>query len=116
MTKTGIVSLCAALALVACREVPPPLADDLPEGAYAATAAFDLRVKARFPVGSDEGTLRAELARERFVIRASDDSPPTFIATYEHPDVVCRVDWTIYWHVDGGRIADISAKYRPTCL
>lgn len=95
---------------------PPPLGYDLPEGASAASAAFDQRVKARFPVGSDEGALRAELVRERFVIRTTEDSPVTSIATYELPDAACRVDWTIQWREDAGRIVDINAKYSPTCL
>jgi hypothetical protein len=116
MQRIGSIVLFGGLTLVGCKGIPPPLAYDLPEGGYAATAAFDQRVRARFPVGSDEGPLRAELVRERFVIRVSEDSPPTFIATYEHADVACRVDWTIYWHEDGGRIIDIGARYSPTCL
>jgi hypothetical protein len=112
----GIAALCGAIVLVGCTDMPPPLAYDLPEGAYAATAAFDQRVKSRFPVGSDDGALRAELVRERFVIRTSGDSPATFTATYEHGDSTCRVDWTIQWREDAGMIADIGAKYWPTCL
>jgi hypothetical protein len=112
----GIVALFGAIALAGCKDLPPPIGDDLPEGANAASAAFDQRVKARFPAGSDEGVLRAELVRERFVIRTSEDAPPTFIATYEHSDITCRVDWTIQWREDGGRIVDIGAKYLPTCL
>jgi hypothetical protein len=116
MRKAGIIPLFAALSLVACKVVPPPLAYDLPRDTDAATTAFDQRVKARFPVGSEEGALWAELVRERFVIRASQESPPTFIATAEQPELYCRVDWTIYWHEDGGKIVDIGARYSQTCL
>ena|ERR1700722_2367821 len=116
MRPAGIAALFGAIALVGCTDMPPPLAYDLPEGAYAATAAFDQRVKTRFPVGSDEAILRAELMRERFVIRASGDSSATIIATYEHADSTCRVDWTIQWREDAGKIVDIGAKYWPTCL
>jgi hypothetical protein len=98
----GLVALFGAIALAGCKDMPPPIGDDLPE--------------ARFPAGSDEGVLRAELVRERFVIRTNEDSPPTFIATYEHSITTCRVDWTIQWREDGGRIVDIGAKYLPTCL
>jgi hypothetical protein len=42
--KTAIVALSAAFVLVACKDVAPPLAYDLPEGACAATAAFDQRL------------------------------------------------------------------------
>jgi hypothetical protein len=111
-----VVGLFGVLALAGCKDLPPPLASDLPQGGDAATAAFDQRVKARFPVGSDEGTLWAELVRERFVIRASEESPPTLIATQVQPQLYCRVDWTIYWHEDGVKIADIGAKYSQTCL
>lgn len=116
VTRVCIGALWATLGLAACAVAPPPIVYDLPEGAQAATAAFDQRVKARFPAGSDEAPLRAELVRQRFVIRASEDSPPTFIATYEHGDVSCRADWTIQWREDGGRIADIGAIYASTCL
>jgi hypothetical protein len=115
MKPFGIIALLG-VCLVACKDTPPPIARDLPEDAYAAIVAFDQRVKARFPVGSDEAALRAEVARERFVITTDRDSPTIFIATYEHNDFTCRVDWTIQWRADGGKIVDIGAKYWPTCL
>jgi len=116
LKQTSIVALLSAICLVGCTDMPPPIVYDLPEGASAATAAFDQRVKTRFPAGSDEAALRDELLREGFVIRASEDSPPIFVATYERGDSTCRVDWTIQWRADGGRIAELGAKYTPTCL
>ena len=42
---------------------PPPIGQGLPSNIREAGAEFDRRVQARFPVGSDENELRAELAR-----------------------------------------------------
>jgi hypothetical protein len=67
-------------------------------------------------VGSSEAVLQAELARERFVVRAESASGTGFIATYEHSDFTCRVDWTIRWRAEEGKILDIGAKYWPMCL
>jgi hypothetical protein len=116
MRLVGITALVSAIGLVACSDMPPPIAKDLHGDAYMVSAALDQRAKARFPVGSSEAALRAELARERFVVRPQPDSGTGFIATYEHSDFTCRVDWTIHWRAEEGKIEDIGAKYWPTCL
>jgi hypothetical protein len=116
MKPIGITALVSVIGLVACSDMPPTIAKDLHGDAYAISAALDQRAKARFPVGSDEAVLRAELARERFVVRAKPDPGTGFSATYEHSDFTCRVDWTILWRAEEGKIVDIGAKYWPTCL
>jgi hypothetical protein len=96
--------------------MPPPIAKDLRGDANAVSVALDQRAKTRFSVGSSEAALRAELIRERFVVRAKPDPGTGFIATYEHSDFTCRVDWTIQWRAEEGTIAEIGARYWPTCL
>jgi hypothetical protein len=116
MRPIGITALVSVIGLLACSDMPPSIAKDLHGDAYTISAALDQRAKARFPVGSSESVLRAELARERFVVRPRSDSDTSFMATYEHSDFTCRVDWTIHWRAEEGKIEDIGAKYWPTYL
>lgn len=55
------------LSLCGCSS-EPPLGAGLPKPAYADDYYFDGRLKLRFPVGSDEQKLIAELRAKRFAI------------------------------------------------
>jgi len=108
--------LSVAPALTACTDSPPPLGSHLPGVFKEASNAFDQRVKERFAIGTHEGTLRRELARERFVVARDPKSPFSFTATYIANELVCRADWHIRWSEFAGRIATIDADYGEICL
>jgi hypothetical protein len=67
-------------------------------------------------VGSDEAALRAELAREHFVIAQDKDSVLSFSARYHTGELVCAGDWVIRWSADNGKISIIGATYEEVCL
>src|ERR1700730_11500126 len=67
LRKLWLVNAPFVLALVldlsACTDSPPAIGSHLPGTFAVASDAFDQRVKARFPAGSNEAAFRAELAR-----------------------------------------------------
>ncbi len=110
-----ILAMFAALGLSACADSSPTIGSQLGASADESSAVFDQRVKARFPVDSDENALRAELVRERFVIIRDKESPTRFSAAYSVSELFCRRDWIVRWNVNAGKIADIGGKYWLTC-
>ena len=121
ITATGrqtVLVVLTALTLSACASSPPPIGRGLPAAFAAARPVFDKRVKERFPVGSDEGSLLAELDREAFTVTAAKD--PTkryrFSATYEVHQLACNLSWTIWWNAEKSTITDIAGDYGATCL
>jgi hypothetical protein len=112
------MAVCAALSLCACADSPPSLGRGGPRVAADVTPWFDTQVKRRFPVGSDEEKLRAELRREAFAIAAANN--PTlryqFTASYQANELVCKAWWNLRWRSEQGKITDISASWGQTCL
>ena len=102
--------------LSACADSPPAIGSHLPGSFSEASDAFDARVKARFPVGSDETALRAELAREKFVVSTDKDSASDFAARYHADELVCGASWVIRWSVAEAKVAAIGGTYREICL
>lgn len=115
MKRIRILATFTALGLFACADSPPTIGSHLGGSAADASTVFDQQTKARFPVGSDENALRAELVRERFVIIRDKDSPFRFSATYSLSELFCRQDWSIRWDMNAGKIAAIGGKYWLTC-
>jgi hypothetical protein len=111
-----ILSLLMTFGLSACSDSPPPIGAHLPGNFKVASDAFEQRMQARFPVGSDEGALRDELGRERFVITRDPKSPFSFNARYTAGELVCRADWDIRWSVFAEKIESIGAGYAEICL
>jgi hypothetical protein len=114
-----LISLLAIgeLLLSGCSGRPPPIGRDLPQS-FGYTPFFNDRVTQRFPPGSDEIKLTAELGSERFA--TSENHDPTsryrFSATYEVKSVACREVWTIQWNAEQGKIKEIRAENRDICL
>jgi hypothetical protein len=106
------LSILAAMAVGACVQTPPPIGRGLPDA-----AAFDKRVKARFPVASDESALRAEAKREGFKIETVSRAPDyQFVASRSVSSIPCRSTWTIWWNAQAGKIMSIAGDYRLSCL
>ena len=86
-------------------------------------ARFGQRVRERFPPGSSEAALVAELRREHFKIAPitwpawSNPKGFTMQARYNGTYyLACEIDWTIEWRADAGRISVIDAGYGDVCL
>jgi hypothetical protein len=105
----AIVSL---LAISACTSWTPPIARDLPESPVG-TGDFDKRIQQRFPAGSDEAALAAELHGERFSIDETPDSSRTYryAAHYTRQEIACRTSWTVLWNAGQGKIEEIVGRY-----
>ena len=105
------------LCVSACVESPPEIGSGLPRNFREARPYFDQRVKERFPVGSDETRLLAELRRQHFAIgNPGDPSRYSNSATYEASQIVCRLTWIVSWNAEEGRIKDIAGIYLDACL
>ena len=107
----------AAFGLAACTTNPPPIARGLPTNIQEARQAFSERVPARFPVGSAETDLRAELQRQHFTIRTAGAyrAPYQFSAIVDSPGL-CRRTWVILWSALTHQITSIAGDYSVTCL
>jgi hypothetical protein len=115
---TPIILAAVATALLSgCYATVPPIAQGGPRDVALVTPYFDDQVKQRFPVGSDVKQLRAELDRESFRIRETNDPHLgyQYIATYQHSGA-CKAVWTVRWNADQGKITNTTATYSQTCL
>lgn len=104
------------LLMAACGTTPPPIANGIHGPFNDIPAEFDRRVRARFPVGSDQSLLHNELERERFVIVRDKDDPFRFTATVVSSDIACRIDWSIHWSEFDGKIGEIAGGEGHVCL
>jgi hypothetical protein len=105
------LAILMLVAISACTSWTPPIGRDLPR-AFGPTADFDKRMQQRFPAGSDEAALVAELRQERFSIDKTRDPSGTFrhLAHYTRQDI-CRTSWEVLWNGEQGRIVEIKGKY-----
>ena len=115
--RTVGLSAVAVFSLAACTTKPPPIAGGLPNNIQEARQAFSERVPMRFPVGSAETDLRAELQRQRFTIRTAGAyrAPYQFSASVDIPGI-CRRTWVILWSAQTHQITSIAGDYSETCL
>lgn len=114
--KSMLLGLLSLLTLAGCGNAPPRIGVGLHGPVRDVQAEFDRRVKAQFPIGSDEAILHRELLREKFTIRRDKDSPFSFSAKYIANNIACRMDWTIRWSEYAGTIAAIGGYWGQTCL
>ena len=112
----------AAAILAGCASAPA-LGSHLRPLAQGSSAAFDQRVRARFPLDSAEPDVVAELRREHFRVEPvswpAKVNPQGFtsVATYTSGYyLACELDWTVLWRTENGRISVIQGGYGSTCL
>ena len=114
MPKRLYILVAVVFGISACAmESAPPLGSGLPANIQQAELVFDQRLKQRFPVGSDENILLAELNKEGFTISQLGDHQ--FGAIYTVTGFPCRSDWSVQWTVDAEKIALIHGIYGLTC-
>ena len=116
LRSVGLLA-AAVFGLAACTTKPPPIARGLPNNIQEYRQAFSERVPTRFPVGSAETDLRAELLRQHFTIRTAgaDLVPYQFSAIVDIPGL-CRQTWVILWGAQTNQITSIAGNYSQTCL
>ena len=92
---------------------PSPLTRDLPREFRAASATFDARVQARFPPGTSETRLLAELERQGFREGHGEQE-----MVRRQTSRVCTVAARVYWRADEvGKIRQARGVYREEgCL
>lgn len=96
----------------------PPIGQGIPKTFAPNSPEFDKRVKDRFPVGSDERNLIAELESEKFTIETNSDESNLYrhSAKFNSHDVACGESWVIEWNANGGKISDVGGRYRQSCF
>lgn len=114
MRRTLLLAILIVPILAACSMRPPPkLAKGLGANVtYQPDPDWDQRLRERFPVGSEESLLLAELRRDHFVF---DPTRPGH-ASYPQPRFPCRQDWRVDWKAEGGRITEIAGTHNGACL
>ena len=110
-------TLALTTLLVGCSDKEPPIGHGLPM-TYGFTPAFEQRLRERFPVGSDEARLIAELHSENFSLGKL--APPgnyRSSALYEASHgPFCKGEWQIYWTAAQGIISEIGGLNRAVCF
>lgn len=86
----------------------PELASGLPRKYSEGEAIFDARVKQRFPPGTAEHILMAELARQGFEL---DKSAGAYRSATFSRGFILRTIWSVRWKSSGGQVEDIFAIY-----
>ncbi len=109
------------LALTACEGSigqVPAIGADLPVKVDQAQAAFDLRVKQRFPVGSDASAMVSALKVQGFDGPASWEPDSAQPSPEEHvrsmdfrSGSVFSTLWSVRWREKGGKITEIWGVY-----
>jgi hypothetical protein len=105
-----LATYCAVV-VSACSNATPALVRGLPRS-FVPTSDFDIRIKERFPVGSAESKLLAELHGERFATTKIQDSskPYRYSAVYVAQSIACREWWKIQWNAEHGQIIGIEGS------
>ena len=98
---------------------PVLLTRELPMQIVEKSPAFDCRVKARFPLGTQMTDVGNELAREGFV--RQDWAPlrtgEHYAKRYDGGAPVCDLEAWVYWLSDeNDRLTAIRGIYQSTCL
>jgi hypothetical protein len=90
----------------------PELAQGLPQDWAKADAIFKERVHDRFRIGEPEQNLIHVLIDQGFAV-----SPDRKSASFEQPDIVCRLIWRVFWATDEAQnIRSIGGVYGGICL
>jgi hypothetical protein len=113
-----LTSALGALLLAACSNSDPPIGSGLPV-TFGFTLAFEQRVRERFPVGSYESRLIAELRNERFTLGEIQDPSNRYrnSAVYEASHgFACKGEWQVYWAASQGIIVEIGGMNREVCF
>lgn len=95
---------------------PAPLIHGLPSAFRAASQVLDARVKARYPPGTAEARLVADLSRQGFRAESGHGGEQQMVR-YRHT-LVCNLAARVHWRADAaGRIATTRGAYREEgCL
>ena len=86
----------------------PALGRDLPANYVEAERVFDRRVKERFPRGTSEDTLKAEVLKQGFKLLPAYSN--TQDATAYRGWIIKRL-WSVRWRAERGLITEIWGVY-----
>jgi len=97
------------------KETPRPgIFSSLPDQTPEIAPAVDRAVKARFPAGTSEDSVVADLSEMGFVIRRGEGG---LWADYSAGGSVCTESFLVTWRPQQDRsIEEISADYHLSCL
>lgn len=114
----SLILILITTSVAGCSGRPPPIGRELPIS-FGYTPYFNTRVLQRFPAGSEESKLLAELHREHFTVTENHDRSSRYrlSATYETGDgLACKNVWTIEWTTEQEKIKEIWGEARDLCL
>lgn len=124
------VLVVSGLLVAGCfnEQLPPSaLRDDLPRDREAAQAAFQARLEAAFPVGTEIAALRQTLADHAFELPGGRDYRSDWgacgdafcdgLAFVQQDGLPCATSWTVYWtQTQGGALEEIFGYWSFACL
>ena len=83
----------------------PDLVAGLPSDVQESEAAFDFRVKERFPAGTSEDAVKAELRQQGFDLLPAYDGVQD--ATFYRKRFPFTTLWSVRWRANSGMITDV---------
>ena len=100
-----VVLLCA---LMGCSKTPPEICRDLPPDSLQGKQLLQARLEERFPEGTEEAALWAELDRQGFMMMGTIEEPVAFFSSGGFPP-----EWgcNVGWKADRGRVTGIWGAY-----
>ena len=96
------------LALLGCGRPVPELGRDLPANYAEGERLFNARLQARFPSGSDAGTVAETLRQQGFTVQQTAAGGR---ATFSDGQIPVASVWTIGWDAADGRLTRIWGVY-----
>lgn len=87
----------------------PDLVAGLPSDVREGERAFDGRVKERFPMGTSEDAVKAELQKQGFDLLPAYDGVQD--ATFFRKRVPFTTLWSVRWKANSGRLTDVWGVY-----
>jgi hypothetical protein len=104
-----LVVLIASILLFACKPAEPQIGRDLPSTYAEGEQVFDRRVKVRFPAGTSEQSVIAELHRQGFRLLPTREGVRD--ATFIRDEWIFQTIWSVRWRAKDGRIQEIWGVY-----
>ena len=88
----------------------PFLGRGLPSSYAEGEEVFDMRVKAKFPIGMSEAQLVEELRKQGFSTGSMSKATDWKAATITR-GVILRTIWSVRWRAPAGRIEEVLGVY-----
>ncbi len=110
----NFIIIFSVLIFTSCTIIRPPLIWGLTHEIAKVDEEFDLRVKEKFPVGTNEDQVIKSLKNQFFKVKDKDNGGSAY---FDVMQIVCSIRYNIGWQTDKDKkIVSIGASVNHICL